>query len=80
MFTLQLTLRGRTIEPTRHSSFDELGDTLAEALREADMRLHPRALAVLLSLMYRDLSTRLTWAWVAADYEIHVTRERSSIG
>ena len=76
MFTLRLTVRGRAIEPSGHASFNELGDALADALREADLTLSPRALAVLLSLMYRDLSTRPSWAWVAEDYEIYVTRER----
>jgi hypothetical protein len=75
MFTLNLTLHGHALEPTEHDSFSDLGDSLANAFDDAEMSLTPRVLSVLLSLMFRDLNTRLTWTWVAEEYKIFVTRD-----
>jgi hypothetical protein len=75
MFTLQLTLHGRATEPTKHESFEDLGETLAKAFDEAGLGLTSRVLSVLLSLMFRDLHTRPTWTWVAESYEIFVARD-----
>jgi hypothetical protein len=57
MFTLHLTLHGRAIKPTRHESFTDLGDTLAELLGDAGMGLKPRVIYILLSLIFSDLRT-----------------------
>ena len=75
MFTLHLTVHGRAIEPTEHESFTDLGDTLAKALSDAGMGLKPRVISVLLSLIFSDLRTRQTWAWIGENYEIFVTRD-----
>ena len=75
MFTLHLTLRGHAIKPTKHECFEDLGDALAKAFEDPGLGLKPRVLAVLLSLIVRDLHARPTWAWVAEDYEIFVARE-----
>jgi len=75
VYTMQLTLCGLASEPTEHDSFNALGDALATALDEAGLGLKPKALAFLLSLMFGGLRTNLTWRWVAADYEIYVSRE-----
>lgn len=72
MFTLHLTLHGRALEPSEYESFEEMGDGLAEAFDNARMAIHPRVLAFLLALMFRDLRGRLTWRWVAEEYEIFV--------
>ena len=75
MFTLRLTVRGQVGEPTEHESFTDLGDTLARALSDAGMDLHPRVIATLQSLILSDLRTHSTWTWVAEDYEIFVARD-----
>ena len=74
MFTLHLAVRGHAIEPTEHESFTDLGDTLADELSNAGMGLNPRVLAILQSLIFKDLRTHSTWTWVAEDYEIFVAR------
>ena len=75
MFTLHLSVHGRAIGPTEHESLTDLGDTLAKALSDAGMGLKPRVISVLLSLMFSDLRTRPTWAWIGESYEIFVTRD-----
>jgi hypothetical protein len=74
MFTLYLTLYGQAVEPSTYESVDDLGEGLAEALDDAQMSIHPRAMSFLLALMFRDLRVHWTWTWVGEDYEISVAR------
>ena len=75
MFTLHLTVYGSALEPSRHESFTELGDVLAEELSDAGMGLKPRVVTVLLSLMFSDLRVHQTWRWIGEEYEIFVARD-----
>lgn len=75
MFTLRLVVDGQAVEPTEHESFTDLSEVLAEELGADGMGLKPRSISVLLSVMYSDLRTHVTWSWVADDYQIFVARD-----
>jgi len=75
VFTLHMTMHSRAINPTEHEYFTEMGDALAQVLSNADIGLKPRAMSILLSLMFSDLRARPTWRWISEDYEIFVTRD-----
>jgi hypothetical protein len=79
VFALHLTLYGRAIPPTEHETLADMGDALASAFDEAGMRLTPRALTVLLSMLSRDLHAHLTWTWDAEDYQIFVARDGADL-
>lgn len=74
MFTLYLTLYGQVVQPSTHESIDQLGKSLSKALDDAEMSIHPRAMTLMLALMFSDLRERRTWTWVGEDYEFFVAR------
>lgn len=75
MLTLHLTVNGQPLNASRHETYEDLGNALAKAFKDADIDLTPRAVATMVLLMCSDLAERQTWGWDSEDYQISVTRD-----
>ena len=75
MFTLNATLKGSVIGPSRHESLEEVGDALSRALEDNGLGLPARAVVAILQLIQADLQEHLWWNWSSDRISIRVTRD-----
>jgi hypothetical protein len=61
VFALRLTVRGSALKPTACERFADIRDLLVGALNGAGTVLKPRAISVLVTLVFSELRVHATW-------------------